>query len=118
MTPQFTVLHMYQGQTFADVVQLDPPRSLAGEQARMQIRAYRSGPVILSLSSSNGRIALDEDGSITFHVTAADTAAIATSADWEQWVYDLELFHTVGAEEIVERALSGVVIFWPEITTG
>lgn len=118
MTPAFTVLHIYQGQTFADVLQVTPARDLTTEEARMQIRAYRTGPVIMTLSTTNGRITLDAAGHVTFHVTAADTAAIETAADWEQWVYDLELYHEVGLEEVVQRAFTGVVIFWPEVTTG
>lgn len=123
MVPAFVVLHIYQGQTFNDVVTLNntdgTPIDLSAKQARMHIRAYHRGPLILSLGTADGTIILDALGQITFNLSATVTAALETMYDYEQYVYDCELVEDDGiAPEFVERALQGVVILWPEITRG
>lgn len=122
MTPALVALTIYQGQTFADSVQLTDddgvPLDLSAKQARMQIRSYRGGPIVLELSTANGMIGLDALGNITFHVTAEQTAALGSSQYlvYEQWIYDLELFEDDAGEEVVDRALFGPVIFYTEVT--
>lgn len=122
MRPAFVVLHMYQGATFRDVVTLEndveEPLALADtyDGARMQIREYADGPLVLELSTAGGSIALDNQGRITFNVTAATTAALSPQIGSTQWVYDLELYQDQAGVEIVDRALEGVVVFWPEVT--
>jgi hypothetical protein len=120
MKPAFVVLNMYQGQTYKDTLTLTDaagaPLDLTGRDARMQVRdAF--GAVKLDLSTADGTILpLDATGVIAFHITAAVLAALGTQYDYEQWDYDLELFYLDGTEEIVERPVRGVVLFWPEVT--
>lgn len=120
MTPAFVVLSIYQGQTYNDVVILEEddgtPLDLSGKAARMQVRDYRSGPLRLELTTENGMITLDEEGRITFLVSAAETAALRTQYDYEQWVFSLELVTDPGPDEIVETPIFGTVVFYPEIT--
>lgn len=123
MRPSFVALNMYQGQTFDDSIvledaagaPLDLPTLYDG--ARMQIRPYTQSPtIVMELTTDNGRLELGSDGSITFNVSAADTGALQTMYDYEQWVYDLELYKGVGAAERVDRPIMGAVVFWPEVT--
>lgn len=120
MIPAFVLLHMYQGQTFNDEVVLretnGDPLDLTGRTARMQVREYRGGPVVLTLTTENGGITLTALGEIKFYVSAAVLAEIVSQYDYEQWVYDLELV-TPGVDPLVERPIYGTVVFWPEITT-
>src|SRR5688500_3547752 len=121
MIPGFVLLRMYKGQTFNDVItlkdDLDAPLDLTGRTARMQVRRDAGGPIILELTTANGRIApLDTTGQIIFNVTAEDLAELPQpSWDYEEWVYDLELV-TPGVVELVERPIFGVVVFFGEIT--
>lgn len=123
MKPAFVVLNMFQGQTYRDFLVLSDadtglPLDLTGKEARMEIRDDM-GALKLELSTANGRIAaLTNNGRIQFDVDAATLAAIPTMYDYEQWKYDIELFYLEGLVEIVERPVRGVVLFWPEITTG
>lgn len=120
MIPAHIVLSIYQGQTFDDIVTLtddaDVPLDLTSWGARMQIREYRGSPILLELTTANGRIVLDALGQITFNVAAADTSALLVQYDYEQWVFSCELFKTVGMEEVVQTPIFGVVVVYPEIT--
>jgi len=118
--PAFVVLNMYQGQTYTDSLTLTDaagvPLDLTGRDARMQVRDD-FGAIKLELSTADGTILpLGTTGVIAFHIAADVLAAIQTSYDYEQWAYDLELFFLSGTEEIVERPVRGVVLFWPEVT--
>jgi hypothetical protein len=121
MKPAFVVLNMYQGQTYTDTLTLTDaagaPLDLTGRSARMQVRDD-FGATKLSLGTADGTIVgpLGTSGVIAFHIPAVTLAAMSTQYDYEQWNYDLELFYTSGSEEIVERPVRGVVLFWPEIT--
>lgn len=120
MTPTFVLLYMRQGTTFSKRVTLsngDTPIDLSGKTARMQIRRERGGPLILELTTENGRIALDAQGRIDFLVDAATLAAIDVPRgfDYLDWEYDLEIV-TPGTPAVVDRALFGTVVFWPEVT--
>lgn len=120
MTPAFVLLCVYQGTTFTKTVTLlddeNLPYDLSGWSARMQVREYRDAPVLLELTSANGRIVVGADGVITLNLTAATTEALPIAYDYEQWVYDLELFRVVGGVEEVMRPIFGVVVAYPEVT--
>jgi hypothetical protein len=76
--------------TSGGVLQYYTPRDLAGYSARMDVRAKADidSAVLLTLSTINGRIALDNDAkTIALTISAADTAAL----DFKRGVYDLEL---------------------------
>ena len=79
--------------------------------AKMQIRSKpESKAVILELSTTNGRIILNETtGSIRLFISATDTALLSVC---DKAVYDLELYN--GA--VTTRILQGNVIISPEVT--
>lgn len=122
MKPNTLTLFVYQGQTFDDeVLMLDKatkePIDLSGRTARMQVRASIDSPtVIFELTSDAGQLVLNADGVLRFNMSADDTAALNAGVyEPQQWVYDLELV-TPGATPVVERALTGAVVFSPEVT--
>ena len=87
------------------------PHSLAGYAARMQIKDRVGGAVLLSLTTENGGIALDDGGKvIEISITAAQTEALTKSAG----VYDLELVSPGG---VVTALLEGAVSVASEVTT-
>lgn len=122
MTVPFRTLNMYQGASFATEIQFvdgetGEPLDLTGRTARMQARTSIEDPVAtLNLSTEDGTLVLQGDGVLRFNVSAADTALLgAGTYDVQQWVYDIELV-TPGPTVSVRRVLTGVVVFWPEIT--
>lgn len=121
MAVPFRTLNLYQGQTFRTEIEfLDAdgmPIEMAGREARMQARTSIESPTpVLDLSTAAGTLELDTGGIVRFNLTAAQTAQLGSgSHETEQWVYDLELF-TPGPVEVVRRVLTGVIVFWPEIT--
>ena len=120
MKPKVRTINMYQGQTFKDQFLFvdgdDLPIDLSGKTARMQVReSIDSQDTIFELATGAG-ITLGADGLLTFNMSAADTAALAVGQyDPQQWVYDLEIT-TPGSPDLVDRVLTGVVTFSPEIT--
>lgn len=122
MRPTFVVLHMTQGTTFIDTLTLKDkttnlPIDLTGRSARMQVRRQDTDEMVLELTTANGRIGvLDNTGVVPFHIPADVLAAIPLEFDYETLVYDLEITHMDGSEEIVERPVRGVVVFWKELT--
>lgn len=125
MKPANVNLNIYKGQTYRDVITLEDnlgvplPLLSTYDGARMQIRTYLDSPnVQLELTTANGGLELTDAGEIKFNITAATTAALITQYDWEQWVYDLELFTGVGTAEVVDKPLAGIVQIWPEVTRG
>lgn len=98
----FTLSMFYQDDTGAAV-------DITGRTARMQLRsAVTSADVALSLTTENGRIAIDGPrGLIALSIAATDTAGLSGSG-----VYDLELVN--GA--LVERVLQGTYTVSPEVT--
>lgn len=125
MKPANVNLNIYKGQTFRDVIGLESPDEtplpLAStyDGARMQVRPYLESPtVLLELTTDNGRLELTDAGEIKFLVSAQDTAALVTTYDYEQWVYDLELYSGTGPTQVVDKPLAGVVVVWPEVTRG
>lgn len=87
-------------------------RDLTGYDARMQIRsAYSSTTTILSLTTENGRITIDEDANtISLFISAEDTEDLSFSAAR----YDLELIRP--SDDEIERLLAGNVTLSLEVT--
>lgn len=119
MTVPFRTLNMYQGQDFTteiEFVEADTglPIDMTGRSARMQARTSIDAPeAVLSLSTDLGTIVL-AGGVLRFQVPAMVTAMLG-GHDVEQWVFDVELV-TPGPTPSVRRILTGVIVFWPEIT--
>jgi len=87
------------------------PVDLAGYTAKMQIRSKpESKAIILELSTSNGRLVLNEQvGSIRLFISAEDTAELSVC---DKAVYDLELYNG----SVTTRILQGNIIISPEVT--
>ena len=87
------------------------PHTLTGYTARMQIKDRVGGVVLLSLTTENGGITLDDGGKvIEISITAAQTEAFTKSAG----VYDLELVSPGG---VVTPLMEGAVAINTEVTT-
>jgi hypothetical protein len=87
------------------------PASLDGFTARMSIKNRVGGTELLSLTTENARIALDDSAkTITLTIDADDTAAF----EWSRGVYDLEMVSDAG---VVTALLKGVVKIVSEVTT-
>jgi hypothetical protein len=109
-----------QGVTFTRVIAIEQPTEadpevyepypLADHTARMQVRrTIESTTVLISLTTENGRISIDEaNGAITLVISAADTAALSSSG-----VYDLEIIDDSGN---VSRVIQGTFTLSPEVT--
>jgi tRNA A37 threonylcarbamoyltransferase TsaD len=107
---------IFQGATFNQTLfyetgEPSAPVNLAGYTAKMHIRSKpESKALILELSTSNGRIVLNEaTGSIRLFISASDSALLSVC---DKAVYDLELYD--GA--VTTRILQGNVIISPEVT--
>lgn len=101
----------YNAYTSGGYVQYYTPVDLAGFTARMSIKDKVEGTVLLSLTTTNGRIAIDNTAkTITLTISATDTAAI----DWTEGVYDLEMIDPSG---VVTPLLSGIITIQDEVTT-
>lgn len=102
---------LFKPYTSGGYVQYYTPKDLAGYTARMTIKDEIGGTSLLSLTTANSRIALDNTAkTITLTLDAADTEAI----DWTTGVYDLEL---VGSDGSVTALLYGTVSVSEEVTT-
>lgn len=112
-----------QGTTFARVIGLEEPDLVAdpsgetykpyiltGYTARMQVRrTIESTTAMITLTTENGRISIDEDdGVITLNISADDTAALTSSG-----VYDLEIIDVDGN---VSRVIQGAFTLSQEVT--
>lgn len=87
------------------------PHTLASYTARMTIKNRVGGTTLLSLTTENSRILIDDTAkTITLSVSATDTAAIT----WTEGVYDLEV---VSNDGVVTALLSGAVYVTEEVTT-
>jgi tRNA A37 threonylcarbamoyltransferase TsaD len=109
---------IFQGATFNQTLfyetgEPSAPVNLAGFTAKMHIRSKpESKALILELSTSNGRIVLNEaTGSIRLFISDSDTASLSVC---DKAVYDLELYDT--ANNVTTRILQGNVIISPEVT--
>lgn len=109
-----------QGTTFTRVIALEQPTEedpevfepypLTSHTARMQVRrTVESTTPIITLTTENGRISIDEeDGIITLVITADDTAELTSSG-----VYDLEI---IDADGNVSRVIQGTFTLSLEVT--
>lgn len=101
----------YKAYTSGGYIQYRAPHELAGYSARMSIKDKTGGTELLSLTTENLRILIDDaTKTIKLDLDAADTANIA----WKKGVYDLELVSPGG---VVTALLYGSVTVTPEITT-
>jgi hypothetical protein len=87
------------------------PQDLASFSARMSIKNKVGGTELLSLTTENGRIVIDNtQKTITLLLEADDTELLS----WKSGVYDLELVSLGG---VVTALLYGSVTVTPEVTT-
>lgn len=87
------------------------PTDLSGYTARLIAKDKTGGTTLLTLTTENGGISIDNTAkTIRLLVSASDTAAIT----WRTGVYDLEMVSALGA---VEKILRGTITVTPEITT-
>lgn len=98
----------YQG---GGIITYNMPVDLDGFTAAMQVRArIDSAETLLSFTTANGRIVLDNTGkTITLQLSAVDSAALA----WTEGVWDLELISSGG---IVSPVAYGSVKVIKEVT--
>lgn len=87
------------------------PVSLAGCAARMQIKNKVGGTELLLLTTSNGRLVLDDAAKTVLMIVDATTMAAIT---WKKGVYDLEL---IDGSNVVTLILTGSVTVEREVTT-
>lgn len=93
------------------VLQYNTAVDLGGYTARMSVKDKVGGTELLSLTTTNSRIVLDNTfKTITLLLTATETAALT----WKSAVYDLEM---VSGSGVVTPLLSGKVVVSKEITT-
>lgn len=87
------------------------PHDLTGYTARLAIKDKVGGTVLLSLTTENAGIVIDDAAkTITLAITATATAALT----WTTGVYDLELVSTTG---VVTQLMYGAVSVTKEVTT-
>lgn len=91
-------------------VQYNTPQDLTGYIARMDIKDKVGGTVLMSLTTENLRILLNNTTkTIKLDIDATDTAAIT----WKKGVYDLELESPSG---VVTALMFGTVTVTNEVT--
>lgn len=101
----------FKAYTSGGYLQYNTPVDMTGYTARMAIKDKIGGTVLLSLTTVNSRIVLDNTAkTIRLLVAATDTAAIT----WAKGVYDLEM---VSASGEVTSLMSGSVSVVKEVTT-
>lgn len=87
------------------------PHDLSGYTARMAVKNKVGGSMLLSLTTENGGIVINDSAkTITLNIAAAVTAALT----WSAGVYDLELVSSTG---VVTALLQGSVVVNTEVTT-
>lgn len=92
-------------------LQYRTPVDMTGYTARMHVKDKIGGVLLLSLTTENGGITLDNVAkTITLLVSALDTAAIT----WKAGVYDLEMVSALG---VVTELYSGKITVSGEVTT-
>lgn len=101
----------YKAYTSGGYVQFNTPVSLHDLTARMTIKDKIGGTTLMSLTTENGRIALDDVAkTISINISAADTALI----EWKKGVYDLEMVDPTG---VVSKLVAGTISVAREVTT-
>lgn len=102
-----------QGDTFQNVPVWKiggTPVNVTGYSAKMQVRKAVGGTVLIELSSANGRITVGTtDGSFTFYISPADTAALQAG----EWVYDFDVTAPNGT---VTTLLQGGFVVTPQVS--
>lgn len=93
----------YDAYVSGGYLQYYTPQSLAGYSARMSIKDYIGGTVLLSLTDVNGGILLDN---VLKTITLTSPSTATTALTWQRGVYDLELQDATG---VVTRLLYGAV---------
>lgn len=91
---------------------------ISSYSGRMQIRSSTYGAIIASLTTDNGGITLESDGSVKLYISDAATSAITYQGNA---VYDLELIAPAGElpedpPPDVTKFLRGSVSFVEEVT--
>ena len=92
-------------------VQFGTPIDLAGYTARLTIKDKVGGTVLLSLTTENGGIVID-NGAKTITLTIAATAT--DDFVWTKGVFDMEMVSSTG---VVSELLAGTVTVVKEVTT-
>lgn len=101
----------YKAYVSGGYLQYNTPVSLAGFTARLSIKDKIGGTVLLSLTTENGGIVVDDTSkAITLSITAVASAALS----WKKGVYDLEMVSPGG---VVTALISGEVTVVPEVTS-
>ena len=92
-------------------LQYNTPMDLTGYTARLAVKDKIGGTVLLSLTTENGGIAIDNTKkTITLTVAATETDDFT----WTRGVYDLEMVSPTG---VVTALISGRVSISKEVTT-
>lgn len=87
------------------------PVSLVGHTARLVVKDKVGGTTLLTLTTENGGVAVnDTDKTISLEISATDTAALS----WKAGVYELEMVSGTG---VVTSLVSGKVTVVKEIAT-
>ena len=101
----------YKAYTSGGYVQYNTPQDLTSYIARMSIKDKVGGTELMSLTTTNSRILIDNTTkTITLEIDADDTAAIT----FKKGVYDLELESPSG---VVTALMYGNVTVTNEVTT-
>jgi hypothetical protein len=89
------------------------PMDLSGYTARMSIKDRAGGTELMSLTTENGRIEVDNTAKVINLIISADDTADIT---WKKGVYDLELV-APGAGGVVTMLLYGKATVSAEVTS-
>lgn len=120
--PLQLTLSVYQGQTFNDVLALSDdttgnPVDLTGYTAKMQARYdVTDAAAVLTWGTDTGEVVIDgPNGTVTFAVTPAATAALPTSNNTTVLYYDMVISTGAG---YAERLIQGAMVIYPGVTRG
>lgn len=101
----------FEAYTSDGYLQWYTPHTLASYTARMAIKDKVGGTVLLSLTTENDGIVINDSAkTITLAITATATAALT----WTTGVYDLEMISSTG---VVTSLMTGSVAVTKEVTT-
>lgn len=113
MTPGKYNMICPQGSTFEQqlIYKIDDVVvDLTGYSARMQVREkHTSKSSVLSIDTSAGGLAVNDQGAIDISISASTTANLVA----KDYVYDLEIVSSGG---IVTRLIEGKFMVTPEVT--
>ena len=100
----------YSAYVTGGILRYYTPVDIAGFAARMTIRNRVGGTELLSLTTENGRIIVDDaEKRIELLISAEDTEDIT----WKRGVYDLEMVNGT----VVTQIIAGAVAVLQEVTT-